>query len=123
MKQKLTNREKAIQYLISLNSLETLAKYIGKNIISKDIKEVAGYILDHSSILSRMDEEGDIDLADAPFRICDECGIVLYEGYCIENGLRYFCSDACLHKNYTKKEFKEMYANGDGDSYFTSWVD
>ncbi len=123
MKQEFTEREKAIGYLISLTSIEKLTQYTGKDIEYKDIKEVAGYILDHPSILHKMDEEGDIDMANAPFRICDECGKLLYEGYCIDNGQEYFCSAACLHKNYTEKEFAEMYANGNGDSYFTSWVD
>lgn len=119
----LTKREKAVEYLISLNSIEKLKEHTGNGIDSKDIKKVAGYILDHPNILSNMDEEGDIDLANAPFRICDECGTVLYEGYCIDNGHKYFCSGTCLHKNYTKKEYTAMYDNGNGDSYYTSWVD
>lgn len=40
-----TKREKAIEYLISLNSIEKLKEYTGNGIDSKDIKEVAGYIL------------------------------------------------------------------------------
>lgn len=116
-------REKAIEFLISLNGIETLKKYADNAIDSDDIKVVAGYILDHPSIITDMDNEGVIDLADAPFRICDECGKVMYDGYCIENGCEYFCSQTCLHKHYTEKEYAEMYDNGNGDSYYTSWVD
>jgi hypothetical protein len=54
-------------------------------------------------------------------RECDECGKGMNEGYCIEAGCEYYCSDACLHKHYTPEEWDELYAEGDGDSYWTTW--
>jgi hypothetical protein len=54
-------------------------------------------------------------------RICDECGSAMSEGYCIDSGCEYYCSDACLHKHYTPEEWTAMYADGDGDSYYTEW--
>ena len=45
------------------------------------------------------------------------------EGFCIENGLEYYCSDECLHKHYTEDEYLEMYDDGNGDSYYTEWED
>ncbi len=54
-------------------------------------------------------------------RKCNECGKTMYEGFCIENGLEYYCSEKCLYKNYTKEEYLELYDNGNGDSYYTEW--
>lgn len=43
------------------------------------------------------------------------------EGYCIDNGCEYYCSDECLHRHYTEEEYLDMYNNGEGDSYWTVW--
>lgn len=55
------------------------------------------------------------------FRICDDCGDLFDEGYCIEGGFRYYCSDACLEKHMTLEEFEDLYDDGEGDSYWTEW--
>lgn len=54
-------------------------------------------------------------------RYCNECGKEMNKGYCIENGIEYYCSDECLHKNISEEEFEELYDNGNGDSYWTMW--
>jgi hypothetical protein len=54
-------------------------------------------------------------------RTCSECGKGMNEGYCIDSGCEYYCSDACLHKHFTPEEWESMYADGDGDSYYTEW--
>ena len=54
-------------------------------------------------------------------RYCSECAKSMKKGYCIENGLEYYCSDECLHKHYTNDEYIKMYDNGNGDSYYTEW--
>lgn len=54
-------------------------------------------------------------------RTCSECGKGMNEGYCIEGGIEYYCSDACLHKHMTHAEYLELYADGEGDSYWTDW--
>ena len=54
-------------------------------------------------------------------RICSECGKEMKAGYCINNGMEYFCSDDCLHKHYSEEEYLEMYDDGNGDSYWTEW--
>ena len=54
-------------------------------------------------------------------RICSECKNEMNKGYIIENGIEYYCSDDCLHKHYTEKEYLELYNNGEGDSYYTEW--
>lgn len=55
-------------------------------------------------------------------RVCTECGERFTEGYCIENGLEYYCGDECLHKHYSDDEYNELYDDGNGDSYYTTWA-
>lgn len=54
-------------------------------------------------------------------RICSECKKKMNKGYCIENGLEYYCTDECLNKHYTEEEYLKMYDDGNGDSYYTEW--
>ena len=54
-------------------------------------------------------------------RKCDNCGDKMREGYVIDGGFRYYCGDACLHVHYTPAQYAEMYADGEGDSYWTEW--
>lgn len=54
-------------------------------------------------------------------RVCSDCGKLMTTGYCIENGLEYYCSDECLHKHYTNEEYINLYDDGNGDSYHTEW--
>ena len=56
-------------------------------------------------------------------RCCSECGKPMYEGFCIENGAEYYCSEECLHKNISEEEYTKLYDDGRGDSYWTSWLD
>lgn len=54
-------------------------------------------------------------------RICSECGEHMQKGYVIENGVEYYCSEECLHKNMTEEEYLELYDDGNGDTYWTEW--
>lgn len=56
-------------------------------------------------------------------RKCDECSKGMNSGYVVNSGEEYYCSDKCLHKHHTKKEWKEMYGEGNTDSYWTEWED
>ncbi len=55
-------------------------------------------------------------------RCCSVCGKAMTEGYCIENGVSYYCSDECMHKEMTDEEYLELYDDGNGDSYWTDWA-
>lgn len=35
----------------------------------------------------------------------------------------YYCSEECLHKHLTEEEFDNLYDEGRGNSYWTSWLD
>ena len=59
--------------------------------------------------------------SDVPYRVCSECGAIMEEGYCIDSGADYYCSDECLGGNMTPEEFDELYDEGAGDSYWTEW--
>jgi len=37
--------------------------------------------------------------------------------------MEYYCCDECLHKHYSTEEYKEMYDDGNGESYWTEWDD
>ena len=52
-------------------------------------------------------------------RICTECGKEMKKGYMIGDGDEYYCSDECLFKHYTPKEWQEIYDNDNG--YWTEW--
>lgn len=54
-------------------------------------------------------------------RICTECGKEMREGFCIENGIEYYCTEDCLYKNISEEEYLELYDEGNGDSYWTQW--
>lgn len=56
-----------------------------------------------------------------PHRYCSQCNEIMTEGFVIENGDSYYCSEQCLHKNMTPKEYSNLYDNGNGDSFWTTW--
>ncbi|PDY14130.1 hypothetical protein COO16_03980 [Bacillus pseudomycoides] len=43
------------------------------------------------------------------YRVCTCCNEIMFEGYCIDEGLEYFCSDECLHKNYKPEDYQNKY--------------
>ena len=87
--------------------------------VAIDIKEfMADFCIQHATTSELVDE---LDLEH--IRVCSECGKTMYEGYCIENGAEYYCSEECLHKNLTDEEYENLYDEGRGDSYWTSWID
>lgn len=56
-------------------------------------------------------------------RSCSHCGKEMSEGYCINGGEEYYCSEECLHTKMTQEEYLELYDDGNGDSYWTTWED
>ena len=56
-------------------------------------------------------------------RQCTECRNGMNEGFVIEGGMEYYCSDACLDKHISPSEFLELYGEGEGDTYWTEWDD
>ena len=54
-------------------------------------------------------------------RRCCECGSGMNEGYLVDMGSAYYCSDECLHKNYTPAEWDSICSDYYGESYYTEW--
>lgn len=60
-------------------------------------------------------------ISEGEFRVCSECGKIMNHGYCIENGMDYYCDDDCLYKNIDEDAYSDLYDNGDGNTYWTEW--
>ena len=55
------------------------------------------------------------------FRICDECGAEMDEGYVVGGGELHYCED-CKKKLFTDDEWEQM-CEEDEDTYWTEWWD
>ena len=42
---------------------------------------------------------------DRTCRRCSICGKLMREGYCVDMGAAYYCSDECLHTEYSEEEW------------------
>ena len=54
-------------------------------------------------------------------RKCSICGSPVIAGYCVNDGMDYYCSDDCLHMVFTDEEWSEAYEEDWG--YYTEWFD
>lgn len=54
-------------------------------------------------------------------RHCLVCGKPMTQGYVVDDGLEYYCSDECLHKRYSDEEYQKMHEND--VAYWTEWED
>lgn len=55
-------------------------------------------------------------------RVCSICGKIMYEGYCINGGDRYYCDDGCRSTEMTEEEFNDLFNDGYNDTYWTEWL-
>ena len=58
--------------------------------------------------------------SDKTCRRCSICGKLMRTGYCVNMGDAYYCSDECLHSDYTDEEWAEECESND-QSYYTEW--
>lgn len=54
-------------------------------------------------------------------RRCSVCGKLFREGYCQNGGDNYYCSEECLHTEYTFEEWSKECEEND-QSYYTEYV-
>lgn len=54
-------------------------------------------------------------------RKCDKCQKGMFNGYLAADS--YYCSDECLHQDYTYDEFINLSEQCDDDYYWTEWDD
>ena len=52
-------------------------------------------------------------------RTCTRCGTPILEGFCINDGLEYYCSEDCLYSTYSRQEYKAL--NERDEAYWTTW--
>jgi len=107
--QQMVHWELTVEGYAELNQSD---KDLARGIISEAIKVFNTF---EGSFSITKDEE------DNYLRTCSHCGKGMHEGYCINSGEEYYCSDECLHEHYTEEEYLEMYDDGNGDSYWTEW--
>lgn len=55
------------------------------------------------------------------FTICDVCHKPMITGY-IMNGCHY-CSDNCVHQDYTEEETESLCKNDNDECYYTNWYE
>jgi hypothetical protein len=79
---------------------------------------MTSYVIDNTSVEELVNE---LDLQHS--RCCSECGKPMYEGFCIEDGADYYCSEECLYKHLSEEEYNQLYDEERGNSYWTSWID
>lgn len=58
--------------------------------------------------------------SDKQCRRCSVCGKIMREGYCLNAGDAYYCSDECLHTVWTQEEW-ENECMMDDQTYYTEW--
>lgn len=52
-------------------------------------------------------------------RYCNKCGKKMFNGFCIDSGLEYYCSEECLYSCMTEEEYLELYESD--AAYWTEW--
>lgn len=51
--------------------------------------------------------------------ICGICGKEFTEGYCVDDGAEYYCSEECKSVDYTDEEWTKLY--NEGGCYWSQW--
>lgn len=97
------------------DSVEEMEGVKGYKELTKDAQEILKETYEDMYFYLLQDDD------DNSYRICSDCGDVMNEGYCIEAGKAYYCSDTCLEKHMSKEEYETLYDDGEGDSYWTQW--
>ena len=116
-------KEQLKQELLQSQSFRTMMKWLQVLEIDtggRDLNDAMGDYLVYNECDPNIKVLG---LNEEHYRECDECGRLMIEGYCIDDGAEHYCSEECLCKNMTMEEFDAMYDEGRGTSYWTSWVD
>lgn len=116
----------AIIEWIKFNMLST-----NKNKVEIELKDYISFIQMLNDILDEInrDERYKISISieevleeyGLEVRVCTSCLKIMIEGYVIEGGFAYYCSDKCLEYDMTLEEFKHAYGDGNTETYWTEW--
>lgn len=55
------------------------------------------------------------------FTICEKCGRPMIEGYTMQGS--HYCSDACLHEDYTEEQIEQLCTEDNDECYYTVWYE
>lgn len=55
------------------------------------------------------------------FRICDVCQKPMIEGYYLDG--THYCSDDCVHHDFTDEEIKELCQDDNLNNYYSVWYE
>lgn len=55
------------------------------------------------------------------YRICEKCGKAMEDGFVFGDGTAYYCSEECLHQDYTDEEYQKLYE--EDEAFYTEWYD
>lgn len=55
------------------------------------------------------------------FTICDVCGRPMIEGYSMTGS--HYCSDDCLHNDFTEEQVKNLCTDDNDEHYYTTWFE
>ena len=83
---------------------------------NEDISIIAERLLEHYDVEEIIRE----DLENYASRICQKCGKIVKKGY-VTGDFKYYCSDECLHQDYTEEEWAKLYEEDPDDFYYTEW--
>ena len=115
-------------------SIDLLIYLLNYSVSDDDLRKLASLIMPHQD-----DGLSKIELIDGivatqkwtqiidilkinDFRVCSECGALMHQGYCCDMGYKYYCSDECLHHDFTTKEWIDECEN-EPQSYWTDWFE
>lgn len=102
------------------NEILNLAK-IDTNFKENEEQTSSTTCIDKLDLLNTLKDEF-MELVDNyDYRVCSHCGKIISAGFVVNGGEAYYCNKDCLHKYMTDEEFLELYDNGLGDSYWTTW--
>ena len=67
--------------------------------------------------------EEQIGEEELPIRFCTCCGKIMQQGYYVEEGWQYYCTEDCLKQSFTEKEILDFKMGEEGsENYWTSWL-
>ena len=98
---------------MDLNKLYKEIEEAEVSLNAKRLKYIKEALAENNGIIKLRD-------TDRACRRCSECGRLMRKGYCIDAGAAYYCSDECLHTDFTDEEWAEEYESND-QSYYTEW--
>lgn len=116
----------AIIELIKFNMLST-----NKTKVKIELKDYISFIQMLNNALDKIDRDErynfslsikeELEEFGLEVRVCTSCLKIMIEGYVIEDGFAYYCSDKCLEYDMTLEEFKQAYGDGNTETYWTEW--